>query len=84
MREYELSNNPILGFFEELSDLSSFINNPTKNLYLRYSEYCEENSIKSLGNTEFSRQVCKKFNLKTVVKRVRNKTIRVYENVTDV
>lgn len=84
MREYELSNNPILGFFQEMTDLDAFINNPTKNLYLRYSEYCAENDLNPLGNTEFSRQVCKKFNLKTTVKRVNNKTVRVYETVTDV
>lgn len=82
IREYELSNNPILGFFEEI-ELSEILNEPTKSIFQRYTAYCNDNNLQPMASVEFSRKVCKQYNLRTSVKKIKNKTYRVFEGVTD-
>ena len=82
IREYELSNNPILGFFEEI-DFSEILNEPTKSVFQKYLIYCNENNLQPMASVEFSRKVCKEYNFKTSVKKIKSKTYRVFEAVTD-
>ena len=84
IEEYEETNNPILGFFKEMEaeDEIKIENEPTADIYKKYCEYCVRSGLQAMGSVEFSRQTCRHFGLKTVVKRVQGKTQRVF--VTDV
>ena len=82
IKEYELTNNPILGFYEEI-EINEILNEPTKSVFQRYLTYCNENNLQPMASVEFSRKVCKEYNLRTMVKKIKNKTYRVFEEVTD-
>lgn len=69
--EYEETNNPIIGFFKEIG-ADEIENEPTKNVYRRYKEYCVANNFQPLSNIEFSRQINKRFGFTTESRRVGN------------
>src|SRR5690606_5972124 len=65
LEEYEESNNPIIGFFKEISE-EEVENEPTRDVYKRYQVYCSENNLQPLSRIEFSRQVIRRFNYEIV------------------
>ena len=77
LEEFEISNNPILEFYEEL-DESDYINEPVRAIYQRYSSFCLSNNLQAISAIEFQKQMKKQFNL--IVKTVERdrKKIRVY------
>lgn len=80
--EYEESNNPIIGFFKEVSE-EEIDNEPTKNIYKQYQVYCAENNLQPLSRIEFSRQVTKRFNYEIVDKKIDGKKYRVFQKRSD-
>jgi putative DNA primase/helicase len=54
-QQYEEINNPVIAFLED----NKIENEPTKDIYLRYSLYCNESGLKALSRIAFSREVCK-------------------------
>lgn len=74
---YEEENNPILLFLKE-SERNEIENEPTNEVYKRYTVFCAENSMTPLGNVVFTKQVCKRLGLKVVQKRVHGYKRRVY------
>ena len=79
MDEYEENNNPILGFFKECEAEDFQIGNePTNKIYKRYQEYCLANSLQSMSNIEFSKQVNRILNMKVVNKTIQNKKYRIF------
>jgi len=80
LEEYEESNNPVLGFIKEieLSDDFKIENEPTSEVYKRYQEYCLANNLQPMSNIEFSKQINRILNMQVVIKRVGNKTYRVF------
>jgi len=54
-QQYEEINNPVIAFLED----NKIENEPTKDIYLRYSTYCYESGLKALSRGVFSREVCK-------------------------
>jgi putative DNA primase/helicase len=80
LEEYEESNNPVLGFIKEieLSDDFKIENEPTSEVYKRYQEYCLANNLQPMSNIEFSKQINRILNMQVVIKRVGNKTHRVF------
>lgn len=80
LEEYEESNNPILGFIREveMDDEFKIENEPTKDVYKRYQEYCLANNLQPMSNIEFSKQINRILNMQVVIKRVGNKTYRVF------
>ncbi len=80
LEEYEESNNPILGFIREveLDDEFKIENEPTKDVYKRYQEYCLSNNLQPMSNIEFSKQVNRILNMQVIVKRIGNKTHRLF------
>ncbi|EPY2279531.1 DNA primase [Clostridium sporogenes] len=73
--EYEAINNPVVGFLED-NDIE---NEPVKEVYLRYSAWCNENGLKSVSKPVFGREVKKQgYNSDTVI-RVNGKQKRVYK-----
>ena len=80
--EFEVSNNPILGFFKECENEEVLIENePTSNVYKKYQEYCIANTLTPLSNGEFSKQVKKHFNLTIVDKKIQGKKYRIFVKV---
>jgi len=78
LEEYEESNNPIIGFFKEISE-EEIENEPTKEVYKRYTVYCAENNFQPLSRIEFSRQVTRRFDYEIVDKRIDGKKYRVFQ-----
>ncbi len=77
IQEYEENNNPILGFFKEVGQ-EQIENEPTKNVYKKYQEYCILNSLQPMSNIEFSKQVIKRFNFQVVDKKIDGKKYRLF------
>ena len=77
LEEYEEQNNPILLFFKEL-DPTEVTNEPTKNVYQRYQEFCIVNSFQPMSNIEFSKQIKKHFGLEIADKKIDGKKYRIF------
>lgn len=77
IQEYEENNNPILGFFKEVGQ-EQIENEPTKNIYKKYQEYCILNSLQPMSNIEFSKQVIKKFDFEVIDRKIDGKKYRIF------
>lgn len=79
LKEYEESNNPIIGFFEEC-EMESFQieNEQSDKVFRRYKEYCVANNFNALSKTEFSRQVCRRFDFTTKLRKIQRKPYRLF------
>lgn len=55
--DFEKDNNPILLFLDELIPENDIIGHPTKNIYTRYSVWCNEQGHNPLSFTAFSREI---------------------------
>lgn len=75
--EYEESNNPIIGFINEVG-LEGIENEPSSMIYRKYKEYCIANSFQALSAIEFSRQIAKRCGFTTKSLWVRGKKTRVF------
>jgi putative DNA primase/helicase len=79
LREYEESNNPIIGFFREVeSDEFKVEDEVTSVVYRRYNEWCLSNSLQPLSNGEFSKQVKRQFGFKIADKKINGKKCRIF------
>jgi putative DNA primase/helicase len=78
IEEFEISNNPILEFFEEM-DEGDYLNEPIKVVYQRYNTFCLANNLQAISAIEFSKQMKKQFEL--VIKTIEydGKKLRVYQ-----
>ena len=79
LEEYEERNNPLLMFVKDCEDEDFLIDSePTSKVYERYKEFCLAESLQALSKIEFSRQMVKNFELKTINKRIGSKTYRIF------
>lgn len=78
LEEFEITNNPILEFFEELGE-DDYLNEPIKDVYKKYSTFCLANNLQAISAIEFSRQMKKQFGL--LIKSIESdgKRLRVYQ-----
>lgn len=74
--EYEKSNNPIIGFFEEFE--TEIENEVTSEVYKNYTQYCLINGLQALSHIEFSRQINRRFNFKIIDKKVDGNKYRIF------
>ena len=77
IKEYEQSNNPVLLFFDDLSEADVF-GQQTKYVYQKYGEFCISNSFQQMSNVEFGKQVKKRFGCTVKVTKADGKSVRVY------
>lgn len=77
IEEYEETNNPIQLFFKEV-DADDIENEPTKEIYKMYSEFCLANAFNPMSNIEFSKQVKKQFDFEIKDKTIRGKKYRIF------
>lgn len=77
IKEYEENNNPILLFFQEITE-ADVVGQATKYVYQKYAEFCLSNSFQQLSNIEFSKQVKKHYDCEIKVQAVNGKSSRVF------
>lgn len=79
LKEYEETNNPIIGFFEEVEFEGFQIENEQSDkVFKRYKEYCLANNFNPMSKAEFSKQLCRKLNMTTKTKKISGKVFRIY------
>lgn len=76
LEEYEETNNPILGFFKEI-DREEIENEPTNEVYKRYTVYCAENGLNPVSQIGFSKQLTANFDFEIVDKKINGKKYRI-------
>lgn len=76
--KYNEQNNPVIGFFKEVDIDTDILNESTKDVYTRYTLYCNENNYTALAKNQFSQCLKKEYGITTAVKKINNKSIRVY------
>ena len=81
LKEYESTNNPIIGFYEEHE--TEIEHQPTSEVYKRYLEYCIHNTLQPLSHIEFSRQMTKRFDFTIINKKINGKKYRIFERNDD-
>ena len=78
--EYEEENNPIIAFINEVG-ADAIINQPTTDVYLRYSTFCSQSQLQALSKIAFSKSINKKLGTNTVSRRINGKVIRIFAEV---
>lgn len=79
LKEYEETNNPIIGFFDEMQiEEFQIENEQSDKVYKRYKEYCLANNFNPMSKAEFSKQLCRKLGMTTKTKKVGGKVYRIY------
>lgn len=67
MREYEIENNPVLGFLTEYKNPMGLA---TSEVYTDFQGWCLDNGHKGISSkTKFSREVCRQYHLETKPRR---------------
>lgn len=77
LARYERENNPILNFFDDMEE-SDYLNQPVKDVYKYYTEYCYRNGLNPVSNITFSKQIIQRFKLESKPVRIKGKLIRIY------
>lgn len=79
LKEYEETNNPIIGFFDEMQiEEFQIENEQSDKVYKRYKEYCLANNFNPMSKAEFSKQLCRKLGMTTKTKKICGKVYRIY------
>lgn len=77
IEEYEETNNPIQLFFKEVG-ADDIENEPTKEIYKLYGEFCLANAFNPMSHIEFSKQVKKQFDFDIKDKTIKGKKYRIF------
>lgn len=77
LKEYEENNNPIIGFFHEISE-DDIINEPTNKIYKKYNEFCLNNNFTPLSNIEFSRKLVKYYGLTIKSRMIKGQRFKIF------
>lgn len=75
--EYEEENNPILAFINEVGE-DSIINQPTHEVYLRYTVFCSQSQLQALSKIAFCKVINKRFGTQSVSKRINGDLVRIF------
>lgn len=81
--EIQIYNNqvtPIEMFLDGYSR-NEIVGLSTRELYRDFTEYCEENDIDIMPNTEFTKQVNEILNLTVIEKRIDGRKFRIFSEV---
>lgn len=78
---YSEQNNPVIGFLKELDVAVDIINQPTKDVYLRYKIYCSDNGFSPMSAGEFSKIIKKEYGFEIKVVKINSKPVRLFKEV---
>lgn len=79
--KYEELNNPIISYLRD--EDPKLINEVTKDTYVLYSVWCNDNGYKPISQIAFSREVCRMKKLTTKKQRVDGKIKNIFIGVTN-
>jgi len=77
LKEYEETNNPVIGFARS-KGLENILGNTTDEVYLSYQEYCIKEGLQPLSNREFGKVLCSVFEIKSKSQRIDGEVRRIY------
>ena len=80
LTEYEEENNPIIAFINEVG-ADAIVNQPTTDVYLRYSTFCSQSQLNALSKIAFSKCINNKLGTNTVSRRINGAVIRIFAEV---
>ena len=80
LTEYEEENNPIIAFINEVGT-DAIVNQPTTDVYLRYSTFCSQSQLQALSKIAFSKVINKKLGTNTVSRRINGAVVRIFAEV---
>lgn len=75
---YSEQNNPVIGFLKELEPDVDILNQPTRDVYLRYKIYCSENGFTPMSAGEFSKLIRKEYGYDIKVVKMNGRTVRIF------
>lgn len=75
IKKYEIESDNVLGFLEEVGDISG---NETQTVYMQYEIYCDNNGYKALANNNFGKRL-KEAGYESKQIKKNKKHIRIYE-----
>ena len=78
--EYEEENNPIIAFINEVG-ADAIVNQPTTDVYLRYSTFCSQSQLQALSKIAFSKSINKRLGTNTVSRRINGTVVRIFMEV---
>ena len=78
--EYEEENNPIIAFINDVG-VDAIINQPTHDVYLRYTVFCSQSQLQALSKIAFSKQINKRLNTVAMSKRINGNVVRLFMEV---
>lgn len=81
--EYEEQNNPVLAFFKDVDDEDYIFRETTKEIYLAYSHYCQENGYMAESANQFGRTLKALFRVESKQKTVNGKSVRIYVKIAE-
>lgn len=77
LEEYEETNNPVIGWFKEV-EVEEIENQSNVEVFKKYNEYCIRNNFTPLSKIEFSKQVNKYYDFKTVSKKIKGVKYQIF------
>ena len=80
LTEYEEENNPIIAFINDVG-VDAIINQPTHDVYLRYTVFCSQSQLQALSKIAFSKQINKRLNTVATSKRINGNVVRLFMEV---
>ena len=79
LQEYNEENNPILAFIRDLDVETGILNVPTKDVYRKYTVFCNETGFTPVGNKVFSKQLNNLLDTTTRQIRIGDKRVQVFD-----
>lgn len=77
LEDYEETNNPLIGFFNENQQIV-LENQTTTSIYMQYTEFCLTNNCQPMSKIEFSKQVKRRFDLDIKAKSIDGKVQKIF------
>lgn len=77
LTEYEEENNPVIAFVNDVGE-DAVMNQPTTDVYLRYTTFCSQNQLQALSKIAFSKQINKRLGTTVLAKRINGQIVRLF------
>lgn len=77
LTEYEEENNPVIAFINDVGE-DAVINQPTQDVYLRYTVFCSQNQLQALSKIAFSKQINKRLGTTVIARRINGQIVRLF------
>jgi putative DNA primase/helicase len=78
LEKYHEKNDPVIGFIKELDIEVDILNNSSKDVYLRYKIYCNDNNLTPLAHNAFSENLSRNYGIATKTAKVKGKSVKVF------